>query len=163
MGQRTIELMRDCSDMAPLLVGVTSAQYRVRSSPSVVFSAARVSATQPVLSASASRSRAQRSASVRLSNDLALGGTPRRRTYACHRPLSLRIVAIVKRSDHLVFTIQGRPRRGAKGYSRAVQKNLVVSLMCLFPATPRARSRKHLSDQRRPSVVSGCRGWGALL
>ena len=71
----------------------------VRSSPNVVFSARRVSATQPDRSASASSSRAQRVASVRLSNDLQRGGTPLRRTIACQRPRSCLMVAIDQRAS----------------------------------------------------------------
>jgi hypothetical protein len=62
--------------------------------PRVPFSATRVSGAQPNRSTTASSSRAHRSASDLLSNDFALGFMPLRRTWACQRPLSFRIVAI---------------------------------------------------------------------
>src|SRR5258705_11450715 len=116
MGQRNLELIRDASDTAPRLPAVTSAQYGVSSSRSVVFSAGRVSATQPDRLASASRSWAQRWASVLVLNDLARGATPRRRTCACQRPRSFLMVAIVCCSNHSCLLSEGRQRLGAKDY-----------------------------------------------
>lgn len=84
----------------------------------MVVSRIRVFGAAPKRSTWVSSSRAHFSASSLLSKDLHRGFMPRRRTWACQRPLSLRIVAIVISNGLLLSITRRMPLEGSQGLSR---------------------------------------------